>query len=79
MRKELLKPESAFVAQVREKTPDATEAEIYLLERLIGALGMVRRLMTHGEYMIERENAYDVVNEFMLKRYGWKLKWRDEV
>lgn len=77
MKEQVLIPTPEFVAQVHETQPDATEAEVYLLERLIGALGMVRRLMKHGEYMIDGENAYAVIDAFMKKRYGWTLHWRD--
>ena len=69
---------SEFVAQVRETRPAATEVEVWLLERLIGSLGMVRRLMTHGSYMIDGQDGFEVVNEFLLGCYGWKLHWHDE-
>ena len=67
-----------FLAQLRETQPEATETEVWLLERLIGAAGMVRRLSTHGQWMIGGQDAYQVLDEFLMERYGWKLHWRDD-
>jgi hypothetical protein len=68
-----------FLAQLREAQPQTTATEAFLLERLIGAMGMVRRLMTHGSYVVgpEHRDAYQLLDEFLLERYGWTLAWRD--
>lgn len=73
-----IKATPEFMVQLRETQPRATDSEAWLLERLIGAMGMVRKLMTHGSYMVDGRDAYDLLDEFLLARYGWKLKWRDE-
>lgn len=67
-----------LLALLRKMQPNANEREAWLLERLMGALGMVRTLTDKrgSLYRIGGRSAYEVVNEWMEANYGGlKLHW----